>query len=251
MKQDNYNPLEIKDGLFPRFFSWCKKKARTFQFIGILGLLFAGLETYKELTEPDVAEQISNTITSTIQEYEILKPVSIPDSLRSNPEVKILTDFQKEFEKYRLILLAQKTPPIVENEDSIKIQLYYSAYINYNEYCLETKVLNDMVVSILKFEENIIANEKFGYTVSRANLYKASALLDQIVAERDAIIPTLKSCVEKGLNNLTKKEKTKLYENLELGISSEAVLELIKVQTEFYKSVYIATNIRLLEIVND
>lgn len=250
MKQDNNNPLEIKEGLFPRFFSWCKKKARTFQFIGILGLLFAGLETYKELTEPDVAEQISNTITSTIQEYEILKPVFIPDSLRSNPEVKILTKYQKEFEKYRLYLLSLDCSPIEEKEDTTKISLYISQYTTYQAYSTESQNMNNLITSICVYERDVVHNETFGNTVNLSKLYKINELQNDVQNERKTIINSLTYCRDKGLNNLTKKEKKEVFENLDLGISSNSELELIRLQSEFYKSFYIATNIRLLEIVN-
>lgn len=250
MKQDDYNPLEIKEGLFPRFFSWCKKKARTFQFIGILGLLFAGLETYKELTEPDVAEQISITITSTIQEYEILKPVTIPDSLRSNPEVIILTKYQKEFEKYRLYLLSLDCSPIEEKEDTTKISLYVSQYTTYQAYSIESQNMNNLITSVCKYERDVVHNGTFGNTVNLSMLYKIKELQNDVQKERNTIINSLTYCSDKGLNNLTKKEKKEVYENLDMGISSNSELELIRLQSEFYKSFYIATNIRLLEIVN-
>lgn len=54
----------------------------------------------------------------------------------------------------------------------------------------------------------------------------------------------------KGFNNLPKKERNAMYDGLEEIVSGEVPLELTKAQTEFYKSFYIATSIRLHELIN-
>lgn len=65
-EHDNYNPLEIKEGLIPRVFNWCKKKARIFQVLATIGVVLAGVEAYSSIFGPDIAEDISKTITATI-----------------------------------------------------------------------------------------------------------------------------------------------------------------------------------------
>ena len=70
MEKNEDNPLEINEGYIPRFITWCKKKIKAIVTIGSIGLVLAALQTYKAFFSPNVADDISNTIISTIQEYD-------------------------------------------------------------------------------------------------------------------------------------------------------------------------------------
>lgn len=249
-EQKNYNPLEIKEGLIPRIFNWCKKKARTFQVLATIGVVLAGVEAYSSIFGPDIAEDISKTITATIQDYETLKPVTVPDSLLQNEEICLLKKYQKEFELYRLYLNSLDCSPIDVKSDSTKLQLLVSKFYGFDAYNTEASKLLALAMSINSYEAETAKNESFNKTINISKGYRILQLQEIQNNMQKEMIKSLSYNSTKGFNNLTKKERNAMYDGLEEIVSGEVPLELIKAQTEFYKSFYIATSIRLHELIN-
>lgn len=249
-EQKNYSPLEFKEGLIPRFFNWCKKKARTFQVLAVIGVVLAGVEAYSSIFGPDIAEKISTTISTTIQDYETLKPVTVPDSLQQNEEICLLKRYQKEFELYKLYLNSLDCSPIEVKSDSTKLQLIVSKFYGFDAYNTEATKLLELAISINTYEAETAKNESFNKTINISKGYRILQLQKIQNNMQKEMIKSLSYYSTKGFNNLTKKERNAMYNGLEEIVSGEVALELIKAQTEFYKSFYIATSIRLHELIN-
>ena len=93
---NNYNPLEIHEGLIPRFISWFKKKFKTIVTIGsvsialtVVGLALTTIQVFR----PDPAKEISKTINEIIQDAQTREFIDIPDTLQSDDEVQLLKSY--------------------------------------------------------------------------------------------------------------------------------------------------------------
>lgn len=249
MEQKN-DSLEINETFFTRFFSWCKKHGFVMGIITTFGVILSGLQTYKSFTEPDIAEEIANTISSAIQEYSALEPIAIPDSLKSNPEVVCLTNYQKEFEKYRCHLQLLDFSSVKDEELGLRLAVYKSRCDAYNGYTKQCEIMDQRVLTLFCFVRDSNRTSPLGVTINEGIILKLIDLRKEVANDDNLTANTLTSFLKKDLANLTKKEKKYLYGNIEKSTHSSKKLDLITTQTSFYKSVYIAANIRLLEIVN-
>ena len=251
MEKNEYNPLEIKEGYIPRFITWCKKKIKAIVTIGSIGLVLAALQTYKAFFSPNVAHDISNTIISTIQEYDALRPIVIPDSIMGNQEIKLLKEYQDEFEIFKLYLSSLDYSKIEAKEDTTKISMYMGRYQNALAYGEESQKILEIIQKVADYEQNVMHSESFGKTVDLNTMYLITLSQSVSNAERNRILHDISFYYKKGFKRLTKREKKDFYRKLERGYASEESLATIKLQTKFYKNFYIATSIRLLELINE
>lgn len=243
-----YNPLEIKDGLIYRFANWCKRKIKSIITVGSIGLILAGIQTYKTIFAPDIASEIYEVINSTIREYDAIEPVVIPDSLiKYNHEVQLLKSYQDEFEIYKLYLQSLNTKEIQEQDDMIKFRLYESRYEAMLAIGKESLRIMEKAQEILLYEKNTIKNKDFEKTINAGLTHSTIKMLEKSNEEGQIISANLSKF--KTRSNLTSKEKDYLLDILHKGY--ESVRRSIELQTEFHKSLYIAVSIRLREIIRE
>lgn len=247
-----YNPLEIKEGLILRFINWCKSKVKSIITVGSIGLLFAGIQTYKTVFAPDIASEINEIINSAIHEYDAIEPVVIPNSLyRYNYEVKLLKSYQDEFEIYKLHLQALNIMDISEDNEAIKFHLYQYRYENMLAYGTESQRIIEKAQKVFIYEKDSIKNEKFGKTINADLMYLILDMQKKTNHEKQVALTNFSDYKNRGWNKLTSKEKQRVFEILDQGYASESSLKTIELQNEFYKSLYIAVSIRLREIIRE
>lgn len=250
-QQSNYNPLEIKEGYIPRFFSWCKTYIKRFKkqvlTLGVLGVVLTGIQTYMVCFSPDVASEINEVITSSLKDYQALTKIDIPESLLGNEEVKMLKRFQDEFEIYKLHLMTLDYSEVrVENKDK---RLIYSnrVYANkvYSDVCIKQ---TSLAQSILDYEANTLHDTTFGATLD-ANILYEMLKYQKIITEQRKKVLVYMSDVD--FSKLSKKAKRIYCRNLEKSYASKDNLKCIRLEREFYKSFYLATSIKLKRIIMD
>lgn len=247
-----YNPLEIKEGLIPRFINRCKSKVKSIITVGSIGLIFAGIQTYKTVLAPDIVSEINEMINSAIREYNAIEPVSIPDSLiRYNYEVQLLKSYQDEFEIYKLHLQALNIKDISEDNESIKLYLYQCRYENMLAYGTESQRILEKAQKIFIYEKDSIKNENFGKTINADLMYLIFNMQKKSNNEKQIALTNFSFYINRGWNKLTSKEKQQVFEILYQGYANESYLKTIELHNEFYRSLYIAVSIRLREIIRE
>lgn len=247
-----YNPLEIKDGLIYRFANWCKRKIKSIITVGSIGLILAGIQTYKTIFAPDIASEIYEVINSTIREYDAIEPVVIPDSLiKYNHEVQLLKSYQDEFEIYKLYLQSLNTKEIQEQDDMIKLRLYKSRYEAKSAIGKESLRIMKKAQEILLYEKNTIKNKDFEKTINADLMYLILDMQKKTNNEKQTVLTNFSFYENCDWNKLTSKEKQRVFEILNQGYASESFLKTVKLQTEFHKSLYISVSIRLREIIRE
>lgn len=247
-----YNPLEIKEGLIPRFMNWCKSKVKSIVTVGSIGLILAGIQTYKTVFAPDIASEINEMINSAIRESDAIKPVSIPDSLiRYNYEVQLLKSYQDEFEIYKLHLQALNIKDVSEDNDLIKFYLYLYRYENMLAYGTESQRMLEKAKKVFVYEKDSVKNENFGKTINAELMYSIRDMQTKSNNEKRTAVTTISYYTNRDWNKLTSKEKQRVFKMLDQGYASESSLKTIELQHELYKSLYIAVSIRLREIIRE
>lgn len=245
----DYNPLEIKEGYIPRFITWCKKKIKAIVTIGSVGLVFAALQTYKAFFSPNIASEINNTIVSAVQDYEILKPIDIPNSMMSNQEVLLLKEYQDEFAIFKLYLSSLDYSKIEAEDDTIIFSIHQQRYNGAKAYGSESIKLLSCIIKIIQYEQEYVKNDSiFSATFDMNTMNQLYSTQNLANIERDNVLESIETYSNKGFANLTNKEKKDLYKNFEQGYASESALNTIKLQTKLFKNFFLVTNIRLSEI---
>lgn len=247
-----YNPLEIKEGLLPRFINCCKSKIKSIVTVGSLGLILTGIQTYRTISAPNIASEINEMINSTIHEYDAIEPVLIPDSLlKHNYEVRLLRSFQDEFEIYKLYLQALNTKEVCEENDIIKFHLYQCRYRTMLAYGTESSKIIEKALKVFMYEKDSVKNESFGKTINVDLMYSIFEIQKESNREKQKVFNDLTKYTDRGWHKLAPKEKSYVFEIIEKGYASEYSLKTIELQNEFYKSLYIAASIRLREIIRE
>lgn len=247
-----YDPLEIKEGLIPKFMNWCKRKFKSILTVGSIGLIFAGIQTYKTVYAPDIASEINKIINSAIHEYDAIESVNIPDSLiRHNPEIQLLKSYQDEFEIYKLYLQSLNITDISVDNESIKLHLYQYRYENMIAYGNESQRIIEKAQKVFMYERDSIKNENFGKTINADLMYFILDMQKKSNQERHTVLTNLSYYNLGNWNKLTSKTKQRVFEILKQGYASELSQKTIELQNEFYKSFYIAVSIRLREIIRE
>lgn len=245
-----YNPLEIKEGLIPRFINWCKGKVKSIITVGSIGLIFAGIQTYKTVFAPDIASEINEIINLAIREYNAIEPASVPDSLtKYDYEVQLLKSYQDEFEIYKLYLQALNIKDVSEDNEAIKFHLYQYRYENMLAYGIESQRILEKAQKVFIYEKDSIKNKNFGKTINADLMYLILDMQKKSNNEKQIALTDFSFYKNRGWNKLTSKEKQRVFEILDQGYASESSLKTIELQNEFYKSLYIAVSIRLREII--
>lgn len=245
-----YDPLEIKEGLIPRFINWCKGKVKSIITVGSLGLVLAGIQTYKTVFAPDIASEINEIINTTIHEYDAIEPVIIPDSLiRHNYEIQLLKSYQDEFEIYKLYLQTLNIKEVREENDTIKFHLYQYRYETMLAYGTESQRILEKAQKIFLYERDSIKNENFEKTINMDLTYLILEMQKKSNKESQIVLTDISRFKNRDWNKLASKDKQRVFESLKGGYASESLLKTIELQNEFYKSLYIAVSIRLREII--
>lgn len=247
MNENQYNPLEIHEGYIPKFLSWCKRKMRTIVTIGSLGLVLAGIQTYLAWASPDVAKEINKTIISTVEEYRSIDKVDIPDSILSNNEVQLLKSYQDEFELYMLFLMSLKNDEVVADNDTrlhICVCRLQTSLI-YGKVC---ERLINLADSISSFEEKSNGNKEFNFLIDANLMIKAIELQKIVNNEQNKVIEYLKK--HSVYAQSSEKGNGEFLKMLESILNSQNRLTLMQTQKELFKSIYIAVNIRLKQLIN-
>lgn len=247
MKENQYNPLEIHEGYIPRFFGWCKRKMRTIVTIGSLGFVLAGIQTYLAWKSPDVAKEINKTIISTVEECRAIDKVDIPDSLLNNKEIRLLRSYQDEFELYMLYLLSLKNDEVIADNDT-RLHICVSRFEASLAYGEESKRMIKLAESISSFEEEIMCNKKFKFLIDINLMVKVIELQKLVNNEQGKFIDYMKKYP--AYMQSSEKNKEKLLKMAYSILNSQNQLTTIQAEKELYKSIYIAVNIRLKELIN-
>lgn len=239
MENKEYNPLEIREGLLVRFWSRIKKQAKMLWTIAGISLLFTGLQTYKAFFAPNMAQEFAKTITNMIAEFNTYTPVQVPDSLMGDEEVRLLSIYQSEFEIYKLrlsSLIFNRVPKEGANSYSILL----CKWQNFISYQKESQNMLEMQKRIVSYERSLAKNEDFASTIDIRLFY-------ELADKQNECIQIYNKAYEQIKERKTRKE---IIEKVDCLFENEVVLEEIELQRELHKTFFIATSVRLLEIVN-
>lgn len=253
---ENYNPLEIHEGLIPRFISWFKKKFKTIVTIGsvsialtVVGLALTAIQVFR----PDPAKEISKTINGIIQDAQTLEFVNIPDTLLSDEEVQLLKSYHSAYNNYinqckvyQAVLNDRKFDR--KNEASI---LHHYLYISnhHQQYRLTLTAIINQCNDILQFEQNS-GNKQFEHLLDKQAYISLIERLDSENNEWKRINTMLQSSVGNH-NSYYQHNKTNIFKSLNNMFFGDDELESFELQKRILKGFHIACNVRLMELINE
>ena len=242
--------MKIKENIFFRFWKWCKKQVKVLGTIAGISLLFAGLQTYKAFFAPDISKEINATIINTVKEFQTYKPVEVPDSLRKTEEVCLLLLYQREFEIYKLYVATLNFDKIKCTDDSMVMSIHKNNINRMMVYMNKTKELNQLARRILNYESKIVHNENFEKNMDIQLFVEFEEVFDNLIKETSKVVEISQLYLRKDIKDWTSKEKEQLNNLMKKMYNSNTFLDFIKSHTKLQKNIYIATSIRLLEILN-
>lgn len=250
MKEDN-NRLDQKEGYIHRFISWCKKKIKAIVTIGSIGLIISGIQLYLSLSSPNLGGEMEKTIVAVINEYDVLKPEYIPEPLMSNEEVKLLREYQTEFEIFKRYLSSLDYSKITSTNGSDILDVYMQRYMNHLAFEEESKKLESIIKRIINYEKINIPNSSFISTININTLDEIELSRKSARNETQEAFNEITIYRGKNFDKLNNRQKKKLFNSLDKGYANDKLLQTITLTSKFYKEFYVATGIRIKEIVRD
>lgn len=243
------NHSEKNTRLIQSFIGWCKREIRSITIIGSIGVVFAGIQTYKACSSPDIASEINDVIESTIKEHDALEPVIVPDSLfEQNSEVRLLKSFQDEYNIYLSYLRVLDLSDVSEGDDTERMSAYLYRFKNVSSYQTEVTKILQLTAEVVEYE-NSIKNEHFVSMIKRDLVTSALDVQRCCSSENDVVIQVLSGYLNKDLDKLTSKERKEMYKVIHQGYASESHKKAVLLHAELFKSIYVAVSIRLKELI--
>lgn len=253
---NNYNPLEIHEGLIPRFISWFKKKFKTIVTIGsvsialtVVGLALTTIQVFR----PDPAKEISKTINEIIQDAQTREFIDIPDTLQSDDEVQLLKSYHSAYwnyiyqcKAYQAVINDKKFDR--KNEASI-LEHYLYIGNHYQQYRLTLKAITKQCDDILQFEQ-YSGNKQFEHLLDKQAYVSLIKRMESENNEWKCINTMLESSVS-NYNSYYQHNKANIFKSLNSMFFGNVQLELFELQKRILKDFHIACNVRLMELINE
>lgn len=253
---NNYNPLEIHEGLIPRFISWFKKKFKTIVTIGSVSIALTAVGlglTAIQVFRPDPAKEISKTINGIIQDAQTLEIVNIPDTLLSNEEVQLLKSYHSAYNNYINQCKAYQTVlndrKFDKKNDASILQHYLHIGNHRQQYRFTLTAIINQCNDILQFEQNS-GNQQFIYLL---DIRAYMSLIERLKSENNEwkrINAMLQSSVSNH-NSYYQHNKTNIFKSLNNMFFGNEELESFELQKRILKDFHIACNVRLMELINE
>ena len=273
---EEYNPLEIKEGLIIKLFNNVKaifkKFKRLFLTVGVLGisttLLTFGVDKLIEKFYHDedslkqeemhqeemesakrsekIAKEISETLAAMQEDFQRLQPINIPDSLLTDPELAIINGFLVEFELYKDIAKTIDFSAIQTADYETRLNIYLSRIHIVAKYINQSQKLFAKATDILKYEAEKGID---GITIDLGQMNNLEQCMDATDKNYKEIEDSLTIYLGLDKRHILKDDTRKqLYKIIERTYSSVEFLNQITGEKRFYNSLYTQIKIRLKQI---